>query len=171
MCWILYKACVGAIMLRVTPLTSSYSPLLPYSPEIQQLHTMYTIGIGRHCRRGSQQTNSGKAEVCHMWQPVSIINEWTRWNMAQWLACLWGSVKWHRRDWLHCMRSCHRPGSLTQHGNRSIDARCSVLAIVVIVGVHVRVLPICYQMLICGKKSRTKQNKTNATSATLGELF
>lgn len=55
-----------AIMLRVTLVTASYSPLLPYAPEMQQLHAMYTIRIGRLCYGGSQQTNSGEAEVCHV---------------------------------------------------------------------------------------------------------
>lgn len=53
-------------MLRVTPVTASDYPLWPYAPEMQQLHGMYTIRIGWFCYRGSQQTNSGKAEVCHV---------------------------------------------------------------------------------------------------------
>lgn len=53
-------------MLRVTPGTASYYPLWPYVPEMQQLHATYTIRIGWFCYRGSQQTNSGKAEVCHL---------------------------------------------------------------------------------------------------------
>lgn len=54
------------IMPRVTPVTASYSPLLPTAPEVQQLHAMYTLSIGCSCCRDSQQTNSGKAEVCHV---------------------------------------------------------------------------------------------------------
>lgn len=53
-------------MLRVTAVTASYSPLLLYAPEVQQLNSVYTIRIGPLCYRGSQQTNSGKAEVCHV---------------------------------------------------------------------------------------------------------
>lgn len=54
------------IILRVTPATASYSLLLLYTPEMQQLHAMYAMSIGWLCHRGSQQTNSGEAEVCHV---------------------------------------------------------------------------------------------------------
>lgn len=51
-------------MLRVTPVTASCSPLLLYAPQMQQLNFVYPIG--QLCYRGSQQTNSGKAEVYHV---------------------------------------------------------------------------------------------------------
>lgn len=54
--------------------------------------------------------------------PASILNECMRRNVAQWLACLWGPVKWHRRDFPHC----HRPGGLIRDDHHSLDGRRSV---------------------------------------------
>lgn len=54
--------------------------------------------------------------------PMSNINEWVRWNMAQWLACLRGPAQWHREDPLH--EELSSPGqrtSLVRDDNRCLD--------------------------------------------------